>query len=220
MANVLDFTCDSYPDNLLKSIFEHQHELAVKYVQIEVNNGLCHYSKMPVEIDDAKAQARIKDMTWRAVEEVAEAMEALGKGEILHFYEELADGLHFVVEKMLLCDMDVDKIPPLEWWMPLVVTPIEEPLILNHSPSYPLANIQKALVDYVVTAGLTCNCLKNKPWKTTQMMTDTRKFNNLVQTEFGAFLMLCNHAGFNPRSLYDMYIRKNQVNQFRQRTNY
>lgn len=208
MANVNDFETLEYPQDLLKSIFDHQHALAEKYIPIEKSNGLCLYDKIPADIDDSKAQARIKDMSWRCIEEVAEAYEAYENGETIHFLEELADALHFLVEKYLLCGFYPKRT--LEDYFNLALTGI------------PQDGRMDALVgQFTVACGLTCNCLKNKPWKQSQMLTDHNKFFKLLEVEFGQFIVLCRHAGFeDARSLYDMYIRKNQVNQFRQRSNY
>jgi len=207
MANVNDFECKEYPQDLLGSIFSYQHELAIKYIPIEQKNGLCLYDQIPADIDNAKAQARIKDMSWRAVEEVAEAYEAYENGEEVHFLEELADALHFLIEKYLLCGFQPKHT--LEWYFKMVGTGIPN---TDRMDSY--------VGQFCVACGLTCNCLKNKPWKQSQILTDTEKFKKLLEAEFGQFIILCSRAGFNPTTLYDMYMRKNQVNQFRQRSNY
>ena len=230
MANVLDFTCETYPDDLLEDIFRHQHALAEKYIPIETKNGLCLYDTLPADIDNAKAQARIKDMSWRAVEEVAEAFEALGKGEIVHFYEEMADALHFLVEKYLLCDFfpiepgvcrnyfnhNSDLTSNLGSFFKKNNSELEDHMLSDET----LILLRMHMSNFIIDCGLTCNCLKNKPWKQSQMMTDEKRFRTLLNHEFKSFMTLCNVAGFSPRSLYDMYIRKNQVNQFRQRSNY
>ena len=228
MANVNDFQTFEYPPDLLKSIFEHQHELAKKYIPIEESNGLCLYSKIPADIDDSKAQARIKDMSWRCIEELAEAFEAYRKGEEIHFLEEIADALHFLVEKYLLCNFypfspnnfsgysyDGKEMMPtsnLHAWFVVQDIDTEDIGIVS--------SLLYALADFTEACGLTCNCLKNKPWKKSQMLTDVNKFKSFLLHEFDAFIFLCKTAGFDEKSLYDMYIRKNQVNQFRQRSNY
>lgn len=211
MANVNDFECKEYPQDLLGSIFSYQHELAVKYIPIEQKNGLCLYDQIPADVDNAKAQARIKDMSWRAVEEVAEAYEAYENGEEVHFLEELADALHFLIEKYLLCGFQPKH--PLEWYF----NSCDAKLVSD--PYYP-KSVASLVGQFCVACGLTCNCLKNKPWKQSQILTDTEKFKKLLEAEFGQFIILCSRAGFNPTTLYNMYMRKNQVNQFRQRSNY
>jgi dimeric dUTPase (all-alpha-NTP-PPase superfamily) len=212
MANVEDFKCTEYPEDLLNAIFEHQHNLAVKYIPIEQSNGLCLYDQIPADIDNAKAQARIKDMSWRAVEEVAEAYEAYENGEDTHFLEELADALHFLIEKYLLCGFRPKRT--LEEYFDSLDAQLardEE----KHNPTIAYVG------EFCVACGLTCNCLKNKPWKQSQILTDKAKFERLLEAEFGQFIILCSRAGFSDaKSLYNMYNRKNQVNQFRQRSNY
>lgn len=237
MANVNDFECTKFPEDLLSSIFQHQHELATKYIPIEKENGLCLYDQLPADIDDAKAQARIKDMSWRAVEEVAEAFEALDLKEYTHFYEEMADALHFLIEKYLLCDfLPQSPISYREYFIdPKIVYPGTnlELFFTEASPDKPIdlpdgremswlrrRNLDCAMANFVKCCGLTCNCLKNKPWKQSQMLTDTPKFRSKLLEEFRSFIDLCNEAGFTAQSLYSMYMRKNQVNQFRQRSNY
>lgn len=233
MANVLDFKCDTYPEDLLKDIFKHQHELATKYIPIEKKNGLCLYDQIPGDIDNARAQARIKDMSWRAIEEVAEAFEALYNGEVIHFYEEMADAMHFLVEKYLLCNfLPVSSFTYSKCFfndeseITILATHLDDffdnhyPQIEEHMSNIRVEHLERDMAKFVVACGLSCNCLKNKPWKQSQMLTDVSKFNKLLFDEFKAFINLCKVTGFNEKSLYDMYIRKNQVNQFRQRSNY
>lgn len=214
MANVLDFQTQETSDNKLRDIFKKQHELALKYIPIEVKNGLCLYTEMPVDLDNAKAQARIKDMTWRCVEEVAEALDALEKNEIIHFYEEMADALHFLVEKCLLCGYKPQG--SLESLFLFAAEPINE----ENYNMYNDCVLPSWVQSFIKSAGMTCNCLKNKPWKQTQMLTDKNNFMRHLDEEFRSFIKLCNVAGFTPESLFDMYMRKNQVNHFRQKSNY
>jgi len=236
MANVLDFTCDNIPADLIGDIFLRQHKLAEKYIPIEKNNGLCLYDQLPADLDDARAQARIKDMSWRAVEEVAEAFEALDLKEYTHFYEEMADALHFLVEKYLLCDFlpigpeFAVKFFPIEAMKPtsqlgsfFYADYRYEPIDLPDGKDLFWKRrraLDIAMADFIKCCGLTCNCLKNKPWKQSQMLTDVPKFKLVLMNEFQSFINLCNTAGFTAESLYCMYVRKNKVNQFRQRSNY
>jgi hypothetical protein len=205
--NVNDFKSKIPYDekHALEDIFQYQHELAEKYLHIEKQNGLLQSDRIPGDVHDRFVQARLKDMTWRAMEEVAEAMEAILKTDILHFEEELADAFHFVVEKMLIAGYNPNK--PLQWYF-------------DNSMGNPAESIKSAVTDYLVAAGLACNTLKNKPWKTTHMLTDINKFQKLTEIEFQSFIDLCKAGGFTAESLFHMYMRKNQVNQFRQRSGY
>lgn len=189
--------------NALIDIFSHQHRLATKYLTIERSNGLLQSDRIPGDLHDRFVQARLKDMTWRSMEEVAEAIEAYRDGDMVHFYEELADAFHFLVEKMLIAGYD-PKITLRDYFDGTVKQD----------------DLNLSVTSYLVAAGLTCNTLKNKPWKTSHMLTDINRFKRLIHEEFVSFIALCKDAGFTPESLFDMYMRKNQVNQFRQRSGY
>lgn len=215
--NVNDFDApEQLPEHLLEDIFNHQHKLAHKYLPIEKANGLLQTEDFPVNIDDHRGQARIKDMYWRAVEELAEALEALDNGEDTHFYEELADAMHFLVECCLLADVKPHKDGyDLEYFFSCAVG--SQP---TNSNWIDRDKVEAHALNFVKKAGLACNCLKNKPWKQTQMLTDVKKFKGLMEVAFQSFLSLTKVAGFSPTGLYNMYMKKNQVNQFRQRSGY
>lgn len=138
--NINDVTNPTTTEGLdmLEAIFQKQRQLIEKYHPIEAANGLLQTHDVPVNLDDAKGQARLKDMTWRVVEELGEAM----------------------------------------------------------------------------------NCLKNKPWKQTQMETDKDHYLEEIADAFHFFIELCITSGLDAKGLYDLYFRKNQVNQFRIRSNY
>lgn len=122
----------------LKLIFDHQRELMEKYHEIEKRNGLLQTEEVPVDLDDSRGQARLKDFAWRVTEELGEAM----------------------------------------------------------------------------------NCLKNKPWKQTHILTDTDHYEEEISDAFHFFIELCLLSGIDENRLYELYFKKNQVNQFRQQSQY
>lgn len=63
-------------------------------------------------------------------------------------------------------------------------------------------------------------CLKNRPWKSTPLATDREHFYEELADATHFFIELLITAGIGPVELHDLYFRKNQVNQFRQRSNY
>lgn len=136
--NVKDSEEEKVTGDKLDAIFSRQRELMEKYHHIEKENGLLQTDDCPVNLDDAKGQARLKDFAWRVTEEIGEAM----------------------------------------------------------------------------------NCLKNKPWKQTQMETDIVHYKEEMADAFHFFIELCILSGFDSESLTDMYLKKSQVNKFRQRSNY
>jgi hypothetical protein len=68
--------------------------------------------------------------------------------------------------------------------------------------------------------GVAMNCLKNKPWKTTHMTTDKANFLfEVIQFNHALFALLSN-VGFTPKTLTQIYLNKNAVNQFRINSKY
>ena len=68
--------------------------------------------------------------------------------------------------------------------------------------------------------GEAMNCLKNKPWKVTQMETDKNHYYEEIADAFHFFIELCILSGLDADSLTALYFRKSEVNKFRQRSNY
>lgn len=103
----------------LESMFEMQLELIKTYLPIEERTGFLHIKGVPVNIDDPAGQDRMKETAWRIVEELGEAMNCLKNKpwkqtqmptDQLHFYEELADFLHFSLELFIEAGIDADKL--------------------------------------------------------------------------------------------------------------
>ena len=75
------------------------------------------------------------------------------------------------------------------------------------------------ITELVMDLGMMCNCLKNKPWKQTNMITDVKQFLHklrLVWNDYFAILSLF----LKPQDIVEIYLKKSQVNKFRQRSNY
>jgi len=68
--------------------------------------------------------------------------------------------------------------------------------------------------------GEAANCLKNKPWKTTEMLTDEDHFKEELMDALHFFIELLILTGFDANSVFDLYFRKSEVNKFRQRSKY
>lgn len=64
------------------------------------------------------------------------------------------------------------------------------------------------------------NTLKNKPWKQTHMLTDVSQYETGVKKATYALFTFFYFAGFNERSLFHIYYKKNKVNQFRIQSKY
>lgn len=68
--------------------------------------------------------------------------------------------------------------------------------------------------------GEAANTLKNKPWKTTHMITDEVHFREELIDALHFFIEMMILAGFNEESMVVCYLNKAEVNKFRQRSKY
>lgn len=68
--------------------------------------------------------------------------------------------------------------------------------------------------------GEAMNCLKNKPWKQTEMQTDVEHFIEELIDGFHFYVELLILIGLDPKTLHSFYVDKSRVNAFRQRSNY
>lgn len=205
--------------DMLAAIFNRQKELMTKYHHIEARSGLLQTEDCPVNLDDRRGQARIKDFSWRVMEELGEALDA--KSHTDHYQEELIDGLHFLTELTILAGRDYNTIIPedlpkfhsdhLEDLYETALTRIDGPVHtdLNHW-----------VAQFVEQLAMMCNCLKNKPWKQSMMKTDREAFYGRLTNVWVCYMAILAMAGMKPTDIADTYLRKSQVNQFRQRSNY
>lgn len=215
--NINDFTAPTdYPQGgYLEAIFERQAALMVKYHPIEERNGLLQTPDCPVNIHDSKGQARLKDFAWRITEEITEATEAR---DILdhyeHYLEEMIDALHFMVEQQILAGLSPASYRPGD-----LKTDLLE-YLMGYGNIYVISFTPATEYYIIEKVGLAMNCLKNKPWKQSQMMTDEDKFYGFMKESLLMLLAVLVRAGLTAKDVYGLYFRKNEVNKFRQRSNY
>lgn len=195
----------------LRAIFDRQKELMEKYHDIEFKSGLMQTEDCPVNLDDKRGQARIKDFSWRITEEVGEALDAIenesGESALLHFHEELVDGLHFLTEMTILTGYDLPEYTTLK-------DLIEEG---SYRDCYTLNDL---VSDHVMYLGMMCNCLKNKPWKQSMMRTNKENFYKHLKLVWSNYIAILTSQDLTEEEITDLYLRKSQVNQFRVRSNY
>ena len=227
--NINDFkeigiTYDPLKDDRLELIFNRQQEMMSKYHEIEAKNGLLITPDVPVNLHDSKGQLRLKDFAWRITEELGEALEAfhIHPDHPEHFDEEISDALHFLVEFTILAGYSadqianryIDKYDRMDW----IYQEANKPWRIGTTRHYPTV---VSRVGYFVEAlAMTCNTLKNKPWKQSQMMTDTYFFEINLGEAWLRFIRICLSANISSDQLFILYFKKSQVNQFRQRSNY
>ena len=193
----------------LEAIFNRQRELMDKYHHIEKRSGLMQTENCPVDLNDKRGQARIKDFSWRVMEEVGEALDAIRQNDMEHYVEELIDGLHFLTELTILSGIDIDKLSPINEGDKL-----ESIIMFSYEADPP-----SLVVDLVENLGMMCNCLKNKAWKQTNMLTDKDNFYSKLVEVWKVYVSLLS-VDLTPDEIVDIYLKKSQVNKFRQRSNY
>ena len=64
------------------------------------------------------------------------------------------------------------------------------------------------------------NCLKNKPWKQSGVMTDETLYQSKVVEAFMYMMTYFSSIGISSSQVYYLYFKKNKVNQFRIKSNY
>ncbi len=201
----------------LIAIFNRQRELMDKYHDIEKRSGLLQTEDCPINLDDKRGQARIKDFSWRVTEEIGEALDSLfHEDNKLHYQEELIDGLHFLTELTILSGLDETKIYEGEEGKYL------ENLVHYHENWFILreTNLQNLVTEFICHLGMMCNTLKNKPWKQSHMRTDKNNFYNLLKEVWKDYIGILVYSGMDAEMITDIYLKKSQVNKFRQRSNY
>jgi len=185
---------------IIEQIFHHQRDVMKKYHEIEWKNGLLLDEKVPVDINSHLGQARLKDFAWRVTEELMESAEAMENEDLVHAREEGADALHFITELCILSGMGHSDVK-----------------FGSGSSHDHVIEMHGVILDL----GKAMNCLKNKPWKQSQMLTDVDRYKKYVASAFANMWFVFYSLGVeNEEGIFNFYFRKNQVNKFRQRSKY
>lgn len=63
-------------------------------------------------------------------------------------------------------------------------------------------------------------CLKNKAWKQSEVLTDTDHLEEEIADALHFFIELCINLGIDSQKLFELYFKKSEVNKWRQATQY
>lgn len=216
--NINHATVEEFTGDKLQAIFTRQKSLMDKYHDIELKSGLMQTENCPVNLDDKRGQARIKDFSWRVTEELGEALDAKATKD--HYQEELIDGLHFLTELTILAGKDYNTILPLDA-APYCEDHLED-LVENakETISQNGDNLNYWVSKFIENLGMMCNCLKNKPWKQSMMKTDRNAFYHRLAEVWVLYITLLVVSGMDADSIATTYLKKSQVNKFRIRSAY
>jgi hypothetical protein len=195
---------ESYKDNYNKKLFDKQWELIEKYKYIEGLEGFFTESALASNVQTKGGQIVLKDFLWRTAEEVAEGIEAFKKEDMIHFKEELIDALHFLIEFNILADIRPEELMDVS--------------VINEGKKE--VSVFESSFDVFYYLGLIGNTLKNKKWKVTEVETDVNRFKELSLITWSTLLGLFSIVFDSPEEVMLFYLKKNEVNKFRQKTNY
>jgi NTP pyrophosphatase (non-canonical NTP hydrolase) len=141
-----------------------------------------------------------KRYAWRVTEEIVEALEDIEHPK--HLKEELTDAFNFLIELYHLYGWRLEQLSPLE------------------IPKMNLGEDQE--IDFEIYAmkvikqlGLTCNLLKNRPWRQSQYLVDLLVFEQRFKEVWPNFLLFLGVCGMTKEELFDQWSLKYQVNKFR-----
>lgn len=216
--NINHATMEEVTGDKLQAIFTRQKSLMDKYHGIELKSGLMQTEDCPVNLDDKRGQARIKDFSWRVTEELGEALDAKATKD--HYQEELIDGLHFLTELTILAGKDYHNLLPEG--TALYSKDRLEDLVENAKEciSQNGDNLNYWVSKFIENLGMMCNCLKNKPWKQSMMKTDRNAFYGRLAEVWVLYITLLVVSGMDADSIVTTYLKKSQVNKFRIRSAY
>ena len=216
--NINHATVEEVTGDKLQAIFTRQKSLMDKYHDIELKSGLMQTEDCPVNLDDKRGQARIKDFSWRVTEELGEALDAKSTKD--HYQEELIDGLHFLTELTILAGKDYHNILPDS--TTLYSKDRLEDLVENSKwvISQKGDSLNYWVPKFIENLGMMCNCLKNKPWKQSMMKTDRNAFYSRLAEVWVLYITLLVVSGMDADSIATTYLKKSQVNKFRIRSAY
>jgi hypothetical protein len=225
-ANINPDSAPKSAREIIRTMYARQCELIAKYKDIETRNGFPFLVK-DGHLDDKHVQHRIKHNLWCTTEEIAEAFETLPedwviakwrdlwaeKAELRHFFEELIDAIHFLLEASIAGGFAPRDISVA---LPSLITPAQ-PLIPGDDFNL---RLREQAFEIIVQMGLAANCLKNKPWKQTHMPTDDQRFRDHLTQAWKELDTLFGFMDVNRREVWVLYMSKADVNTFRQRSEY
>jgi len=214
--NVNDVQGENPQGDKLELIFEKQRQLMEKYHEIENRQGVGYglLRGQVFNINEIRSQELLKNFAWRVTEELTEASVCFRDYEREHKLEEIADALHFLVELCIILEITPERIIRFCLNEAELSDKLEQLCNVQFPHSLPSPY---PIIEYLGTA---MNCLKQKPWKQTHVLTDTEK---VIENVVMAFWELCRYwvrQEEDADSLYNYYFRKNKVNEFRIESNY
>ena len=80
--------------------------------------------------------------------------------------------------------------------------------------------IKERLFNCMIEIAEAVDCMKNKSWKQSMVETDINHLKEEMADALHFYVAACILMGISAEELFNLYLRKNKVNQFRQRSQY
>lgn len=199
----------------IKNQYSNVDRLEVIFALQDTLRG--RYGVPILNLDVPADQSLAREMAWNTVEEMAEALavKTSNTKHREHILDETADCLSFYIELLIICGMSAaDFIPPkdtveddLGGWFEVDTPSFETDLRRSHSI-------------FVEKIAIAINNLKNRKWRKTNVHTNDFLLKKDLYITFLNFIRFVKQLEIDSDDLYDAYVRKYCVNEFRLDSNY
>lgn len=201
--------------DVLKFLLEKQSELMEKYGTKPVGE----------DIDTLKGSQQIRMFSKYTIEEMSEAYEAylptMEDTKDPHVIEEMMDSLHFFLEKILISNLNYEKI----FYYLSKVKHFEKisnfDKLWERAGKWNLYNpIHSVLWTMTYYVNIPDNYLRNKERKKYQLPTNRKKFYESLSVSVYYFFWGLRKLWYSKDDIINVYNKKNNVNYFRIKSNY
>ena len=215
-------------------VFQKQKEIMLKYEKIDIAT---------FDINCLQDQQVMKDFAYRCIEELTEAGEEIENyieflidpvkykddkrkiDKVQHFKEEFVDFFNFLVEMYIIYGWDVKKLDKIvidgecrDIAMRYELkSDFKDPATIIKELN---TDIRSDLYKIIYAIGQCMNCLKNRPWRSTQYLVDLLVFEERFKELMPIAIRFANLWGMSTSELLSQWSLKMQVNEFRLETDY
>lgn len=205
----------------LTQIFNCQITLMDRFHPVEaMNNAAPMVAIHERELVTRGVQRHLKELGWRAVEELMEARWAYDDTSQDNFFGELVDAYHFIVELTISSAMTApDLVTNItgQAMLPNMEPDGLDTLFNEATAAIPEKEVDERFLDVVDTLAQALYQLKNNPWKTTMRAVDTVQYYTALGSLHMEFAALCDSVGLTPEELHRRYVEKHHINLQRQK---
>ena len=132
--------------------------------------------------------------------------------DVVGYIAEAGGALEAMWRRQTMLMMRYDEIEAKNGFPVAPFTNLDDPKVQLRIKEYMWRTVEEL--------GEAANELHNKPWKTTPTPTDKTHFKEEIVDAWHFFLEMVIYSGFTMEEFVTFYLKKSEVNKFRQRTDY